>query len=214
MKGVGIEPLGERAYLLRNLGDAPAFAVAAALMKDPRIEEAAPAYDTVGVFVGPEFESSWLRSILDSLDLEEVPPPKHHEVPVCYELGPDFEEVCGRLSLKSSEVIRHHCAPEYTCFAIGFAPGFPFLGFLSDALSGLPRRASPRTRVPPGAVGITGRQTGIYPGASPGGWNLIGLTPLTIVDVNAGYFPISAGDRVRFIPITSAEYDEREGSRL
>lgn len=209
-----MEPLGERAYLVRRLGAVPAHAVAAAIMATGRVEEATPAYDTVGVYVGKDFDSGTLRQILEEMEFGDVPEPKRHHIPVCYELGADFEDVCRQLSLRASEVIRHHSTPDYTCFAIGFSPGFPFLGYLSDALSGLPRRASPRTHVPPGSVGITGRQTGVYPGPSPGGWNLIGRTPLTLVDLDDAYFPISAGDWVKFEPISAAKFDELEGQRL
>ena len=86
-------------------------------------------------------------------------------------------------------------------FAVGFLPGFPYAGYLPDALSGLGRRAAPRVRVPAGSVAIAGRQTGVYPSESPGGWHLIGRTPLRIVDVEGGHFPIRAGDRIRFRPI-------------
>ena len=96
----------------------------------------------------------------------------------------------------------------------GFCPGFPYLGYLPDELCGVPRLASPRVRVEPGSVGLTGRQTGLYPLARPGGWNLIGRTPLTVVDVAAGYFPIRPGDRVRFRPVARAEYNTLAGERL
>lgn len=214
MKDVQIEPLGERAFVLRNLGAAPAHAVAAALMRDGRIEEAAPAYDTVGVFVDGEFEVHELRELLAGLEIEDAAEPKLHVIPVCYEMGPDMAEVSERLSLKSSEVVRHHTGIDYTCFAIGFSPGFPFLGYLDGAITGLPRRGSPSPSVPAGSVGITGRQTGIYPSATPGGWNLIGRTPLTLVDLEDGNFPIAAGDRVRFEAISAAEFERREGERL
>lgn len=214
MKNVLIEPLGERAFILRNLGDAPAYAVAAALMADPRIEEAAPAYDSVGVFVGEGFEPAWLREAVESLTLGEIPSPKAHIIPVCYEMGPDLDDVAHRLTLRKSEVVRHHTQTEYTCFALGFSPGFPFLVYLSHAITGLPRRPSPRTKVPPGSVGITGRQTAVYPSATPGGWNLIGRTPLTLVDLEDAYFPIAAGDRVKFEAISSDEFNRLEGQRL
>lgn len=214
LKDVLIEPLGERAFILRNLGDSPAHAVATALMADAQILEAAPAYDTVGVFVGEDFEFWHLRELLDGLEITNVPEPKLHVIPVCYDYGPDLAEVAHRLSLKVSEVVRHHTKTEYTCFALGFSPGFPFLGYLSEAITGLPRRSSPRPKVEPGSVGITGRQTGIYPSATPGGWNLIGRTPLTLVDLEDRYFPISAGDRVRFEQITAEEFERRAGDRL
>jgi inhibitor of KinA len=192
-----IEPLGEGAFLLRNLGEVPAYAVAQALARNERILEAAPAYDTVGVFVGPDFRREWLE-----------------EVPVCYELGEDLAEAAGQLGMTADELAERHSALEYRCYAVGFAPGFPFLGYLPPELAKLSRRASPRQAVPAGSVGVTGRQTGIYATESPGGWNLIGRTPLEIVCVEDAYFPIAAGDRVRFQRIEPPEFEKRKGERL
>jgi inhibitor of KinA len=92
-------------------------------------------------------------------------------------------------------------------------PGFPYLGYLPAELCGVGRLPSPRTRVEPGSVGLTGRQTGIYPLPRPGGWNLIGRTPLTIVDVAAGFFPLRVGDRVQFARIDEKRFAELEGER-
>src|SRR4029077_12105528 len=102
-----------------------------------------------------------------------------------------------------------HTSIEYTVYAIGFVPGFPYLGYLPEKLCGVPRLASPRLKVEPGSIGLTGRQTGIYPLPRPGGWNLIGRTPLTIVDVADSYFPLRVGDVVRFDRI-----DERRSPEL
>jgi inhibitor of KinA len=99
-------------------------------------------------------------------------------------------------------------------YAIGFCPGFPYLGYLPAELTGVPRLESPRLRVEPGSVGLTGRQTGLYPLARPGGWNLIGRTPLTIVDVEQDFFPIHVGDQVQFVRIDAREFDARFGERL
>jgi KipI family sensor histidine kinase inhibitor len=112
------------------------------------------------------------------------------------------------------EFIATHSDPEYQVFAVGFRPGFPYAGYLPDRLSGLARRDSPRVRVPAGSVAIAGRQTGIYPDESPGGWHLIGRTPLRIVDLERGYFPIRAGDRLRFVPIDRHEFESRQGEIL
>src|SRR3989442_676017 len=100
--------------------------------------------------------------------------------------------------VNGEEIIRLHTATVYTVYAIGFCPGFPYLGYLSQELAGVPRLPTPRLRVEPGSVGVTGRQTGIYPEARPGGWNLIGRTPLELVNVKDGYFPLRTGDGVRF----------------
>ena len=122
--------------------------------------------------------------------------------------------VAAEKGLSADEVIRLHAATEYTVYAIGFCPGFPYLGYLPAALAGVPRLAAPRLRVESGSVGLTGRQTGIYPLPRPGGWNLIGRTPLVIVDVAAGFFPLRVGDRVRFERIDEARFRELAGERL
>jgi inhibitor of KinA len=111
-------------------------------------------------------------------------------------------------------VIRLHAATEYVVYAIGFCPGFPYLGYLPPELCGVPRLPAPRLRVEAGSVGLTGRQTGIYTQPRPGGWNLVGRTPLVLVDVADGYFPLRTGDRVRFARIDEAEYRRLEGERL
>ncbi len=130
------------------------------------------------------------------------------EIPVCYggDLGPDLEEVARRHSLEPDEVVRIHADGDYLVYMIGFMPGFAYLGGLSDRIA-TPRRGSPRTAVPAGAVGIGGDQTGVYPLTSPGGWNLIGRTPLKIFDINrAEPTLLAAGDHVRFRPISPAEF--------
>jgi inhibitor of KinA len=122
--------------------------------------------------------------------------------------------VARQTGLSAEEVIALHAGAEYTVYAIGFSPGFPYLGYLPPALCGVPRLEAPRLRVEPGSVGLTGRQTGIYPEARPGGWNLIGRTPLALVDVADGYFPLRTGDRVRFVRVDEAEFARLRGRRL
>jgi len=207
-----VEPLGDRAYILRNLGG-PAFEVAnwLNLRKPTGLVEAVASYKTVGLFVESGFDPEAI----------ELPPnmfaaiePQHHRIPVCYAFGEDLAEVATFLGLKPDQVIEAHASQTYTCHAVGFCPGFAYLGYLAEAISGVPRRPSPRTRVDSGSVGITGRQTAVYPLPKPGGWALIGRTPVTLVDVAAGFFPIQAGDTVEFIPIRSGEFEARQGERL
>lgn len=120
-------------------------------------------------------------------------------IPVRYD-GPDLAEVCQRTGLPAAEVIRRHAAPEYRVYLLGFAPGFAYLGELDPALV-LPRRAAPRTRVPPGSVAIAAAQTAVYALPTPGGWHLIGSTPLVMFDpARDPAALLRAGDRVRFIP--------------
>ena len=120
-----------------------------------------------------------------------LPPPRAHVVRVRYD-GPDLDEVAARAGLPAAAVVAAHAAGSYRALFIGFRPGFAYLGGLDPRLAG-PRRASPRPRVPAGAVAIGGAYTAIYPDASPGGWNLVG----TALDFAGGLAP---GDRVRFVP--------------
>lgn len=139
---------------------------------------------------------------------------RYHLIPCCYSLGPDLAYVAELLGLAPEEVVALHAGQDYTVYAIGFAPGFAYLGYLPQALCGVPRLARPRLRVEPGSVGLTGTQTGVYPLPRPGGWPLIARTPLVMVDVLAGYFPLAVGDRVRFVPIDEVEYASWKGRRV
>lgn len=130
------------------------------------------------------------------------------EIPVCYggEMAPDLSALGAAKGLSEADVVALHSGADYLVHAIGFAPGFPYLGGLPSALA-TPRRSTPRLLVPAGAVGIGGAQTGVYPFATPGGWNLIGRTPLSLF---AWERPrpalLAVGDRVRFRPISPAEF--------
>lgn len=152
-----------------------------------------------------------LSETLADIRPEDLPAPRVVEIPVCYggELGPDLEDVAKRHALTAEDVVRIHSEGDYLVYMVGFMPGFAYLGGLSDRIA-TPRRASPRTAVPAGAVGIGGQQTGVYPMESPGGWNLIGRTPLKIFDITRDEQTLLAtGDRVRFVPISANEYDRR-----
>lgn len=192
----------------------PAYVVAEALRGQNGIIDVTSAYESVGLFVEGEFTEEHVRELLGQVKFENPPTPKEHVIPVCYELGEDLSEVSSRLELSNDEVIAAHSAETYRCYAIGFCPGFAFLGYLPDSISGLPRRESPRAKVPAGSVGITGKQTGVYPMETPGGWNIIGRTPLCLVDVADSYFPICAGDAVRFRPIDQEQFEQLKGKRL
>lgn len=137
--------------------------------------------------------------------------PQTLTIPVCYhpELAPDLESLAHSKHLTVAELIALHTAPTYIVHAIGFIPGFPFLGEVDERLAA-PRHGEPRREVAAGSVGIAGRQTGIYPIASPGGWQLIGRTPLTLYDPqNDLYSRFSVGMRVRFTPISLDDYHAR-----
>jgi KipI family sensor histidine kinase inhibitor len=126
-----------------------------------------------------------------------------HRIPVLYGglWGPDLEDVAAFANLSVTEVIRLHASVQYRVYMLGFSPGFPYLGTVPEPLA-MPRLATPRTTVPAGSVGIAGSQTGIYPSSTPGGWRLIGRTPLALYrPTNSKPFLLSRGDVVRFEPI-------------
>lgn len=131
-----------------------------------------------------------------------------HILPTWYDprVGPDLEPLARRKQLGVAELIRRHSQREYRVFALGFSPGFAFMGLVEEALAA-PRLATPRQRIAAGSVGIAERQTAVYPQASPGGWNLLGRCPVRLFDLTLdGYSLLRAGDRVRFEPIGHAEF--------
>lgn len=205
------EPLGEAGFLLRDLG-APAFQIATWLnsKKPLGLIEAVASYETVGIYTETGFNPADIELPNDFAAYE----PRHHRIPVCYEMGEDLEATAKLLGLSVNELIACHTSAEYTCYAVGFCPGFGYLGYLPEAMRGVLRRPLPRTRVEPGSVGITGKQTAVYPLPRPGGWVLIGRTPLTLVDVADEYFPIQAGDSVRFERIGMDDFHALKGEWL
>lgn len=147
--------------------------------------------------------------------LEHINPASPHQqrvvqIPVCYggELGPDLDFVATHNQLTVDEVIHKHTSGSYLVYMIGFAPGFPYLGGMSEKIAA-PRKQSPRLRIPAGSVGIAGMQTGIYPIETPGGWQLIGRTPVELFQPNREEpCLLKPGDRIRFYPISFQEYHE------
>ena len=217
-----IEPLGDRAFLARFLSEAEAarWAEAARAEGWVGVEDVVAAYQTAAVYLDPDVaDFKAIETRLRALNAAKISSsstarkPRIIELPVLYD-GPDLAEVARRLGLAADAVVALHSGTTFDVFAIGFLPGFPYAGYLPDALAGLPRRESPRTRVEPGSVALAGRQTGVYPCDSPGGWHLIGRTPLVIVDLEEGWFPIHAGDRLRFVPIDAETFAARRGARL
>jgi KipI family sensor histidine kinase inhibitor len=138
------------------------------------------------------------------------------EVPTVYggEYGPDLEFVARHSGLSQDEVICLHAEPLYHVYMLGFMAGFPYLGDLAERLA-VPRLSTPRLKVPAGSVGIGGRQTGIYPIESPGGWRIIGRTPLRLFNPSSeAPTPILPGDKVRFVRIEPGEYIQGQRGRL
>ncbi|MEC4878371.1 5-oxoprolinase subunit PxpB [Pseudomonas sp. NC26] len=133
---------------------------------------------------------------------------RRHEIAVWYDasVGPELPVLAARCGLSEREVIRLHSGREYPVFALGFAPGFGFMGLVDERLAS-PRLSTPRKRVAAGSVGIAERQTAAYPAVSPGGWNLIGRTPVRLFDhEREGYSLLQPGDRVRFVAVSHAEF--------
>ena len=229
MAEFSIEPLAEDALLLR-FGDGIDIATnarvhaAASALRDAGLTgviDIAPAYATLLVrfdpldLVGdtlPETIAKTLDPGLRRDDEQEATALGNDArvvaIPVCYggDCGPDIDAVAEHAGLVRDEVIARHAAAEYTVAMLGFAPGFPYLLGLDAALH-VPRRATPRTRVPAGSVAIGGAQTGIYPRELPGGWHLIGRTPLALFDPQCDPPCLLApGDRVRFRAIDAGEF--------
>ena len=215
-----LQPMGDQAALAscRDEGAALRLAAAVRRLAPPWLVDVVQAYTTVAVYfdldsIGFDGAAEALRG-LDSAGEDDTSIGNRHVIPCCYGMQLDLERVAAHVGRTPEEVVRLHSGAEYTVYAIGFSPGFPYLGYLPDALSGVPRLETPRLRVEPGSVGLTGRQTGVYPEARPGGWNIIGRTPLQLVDVSDGYFPLRTGDRVRFEPISEEDFRRLLGKRL
>jgi len=149
-----------------------------------------------------------LGDYLRRLGTVRLPTPRKLEIPTCYggEFGPDLNEVARLHEMTPAEVVRLHSSVTYVVYFLGFVPGFAYLGGLPETLA-TPRLPSPRRSTPPGSVGIADNQTGVYPFATPGGWRLIGRTPIAMFrpDRNNMSF-LTIGDRVSFTPISVAQF--------
>jgi KipI family sensor histidine kinase inhibitor len=171
----------------------------------PGVRELAPSYRSLLVVfdpltIAPEKLKAAITDVAARPGGSELPQAKLITVPVFYggDYGPDLEWVAGHLGISTEEVIRLHTETVYRVYMIGFTPGYPYMGELPAALA-VPRRSTPRTRVPKGSVGMAQRQTGIYPVESPGGWQIIGWTPIELFDPKR-QMPslLEMGDRVKF----------------
>ena len=227
---IAIRPLGDSALIVEFSAEAPldvdeVLRVAHLLKRAaiPGVTEITTAFTTVAVFYDPTrvvlaadaalFDSleAQVRSALAHPSFGEpvgsAPERQSIEIPVCYDdvYALDLAHVGAHARLAPAEVIALHCAAEYRVASVGFTPGFPYLTGLPPQLA-TPRRATPRAAVPAGSVAIGGSQAGVYPTSSPGGWHVIGRTPMTLFDVTSNPPALlRAGDRVRFRRITAAE---------
>jgi inhibitor of KinA len=216
-----LKPLGDSSILVQ-LGDEIDSALNqrvhtldALLQSIPTVIETVPAYCTVLVHYDPLITTynqikNRIEEKISQLDESTHRPSRRLEIPVLYGnasgldastlLSTSFDLVAATLGLSPSELIRLHSEREYTVYMMGFTPGFPYMGILDERLT-LPRLSTPRTRVPAGSVAIAGSQTGIYPVDSPGGWHILGHTPLKLFDpASETPFLFSPGDIVKFIP--------------
>jgi KipI family sensor histidine kinase inhibitor len=220
-----VEPLGEDALLLRfeqRLDPAinrrvHTLAAAIERRRPAWLRELVPGFASLALGIDPdalpavdalEHARDWL--LQDAFDApaatEATLPP--FQVPVCYggEYGPDLEALAAHAGLAAPEAIARHVAGDYRVAMLGFAPGFPYLLGLDHGLA-MPRLDTPRTHVAAGSVGIGGAQTGIYPRQGPGGWRIIGRTPLTLFDpARAAPNLLAPGQQVRFVPIDAGEF--------
>jgi KipI family sensor histidine kinase inhibitor len=227
---IQFEPVAEDALLLR-FGDRiepvlndRVHAAVAALRELPSLE-CVPAYASVllrfepAAWQGDDAGSAHQRveqAARNALETCQAPAGagRIHEIPVCYGgfHGMDLHALAQHLGLSDEAVVARHTGADYRVAMLGFAPGFPYLLGLDPALA-MPRRRDPRTRVPAGSVAIGGTQTGIYPAELPGGWHLIGRTPLRLFDANASEPSLlAAGDRVRFRAIGAEEFADLDAT--
>ena len=191
------------------------------LQKPRGILELVPSYRSLLVICDPFILSlADLKLIIieihNNLDRSQLPEPRTAKIPVVYggNCGPDLLEVAEYHHIAPEEVIRYHTQPTYRVYMIGFTPGYPYLGELPEALS-TPRRKTPRTLVPRGSVGIAQKQTGIYSVDSPGGWQIIGWTPIPLFDPQRNPPSLLVmGDRVEFYSITAEEADQWQPQRF
>lgn len=194
--------------------DIRAYKIALEKAGIPGIVETVPTYRSLMVHYNPGIIRSRelrerLKTLLGEMGDVKIPPSPVLEIPVLYggEMGPDLAFVAEHAGLTQEEVIKIHSSTEYLIYMLGFTPGFTYLGGMSDSIA-TPRLQQPRVKIPAGSVGIAGSQTGIYPIDSPGGWQLIGRTPLKMYDPERET-PIlpEAGQYIQFFPVDQEEYD-------
>ena len=222
-----VKPVGDCA-VLAVFGDTvdedinAAVTVLERLLKDaklPGVGETIPAFASLLIHYDPlETDYRTVADTLIGLDIDfgskDHTESRTVDITVCYgvEYGEDLAFVARQSGLREEEVIALHSGRTYRIYMLGFLPGFPYLGGLDEKLH-TPRLSDPRTRIPAGSIGIGGEQTGIYPLESPGGWQLIGRTPLKLFDPEkGGELPYRAGDFIRFVPVGTDEFRAMEAA--
>ncbi|RDK02877.1 5-oxoprolinase subunit PxpB [Paraburkholderia lacunae] len=228
-------PSGESLLIIEVAGSdrveqnrrARAFAARVAAAQLDFVIDIAPAMTTVGIHYAPsrvplphethapyDALAKVVAGLLESASEAQPESARVVEIPVCYggEHGPDLEEVARSCGLATGEIIALHSDSLVDVMLLGFAPGHPYIGMFDKRLSPA-RRATPRTAVAPGSIGLANRQTVIYPMALPGGWNLIGRTPCRMFDPSRETpCLMNAGDRIRFMPITPEQFQAYESA--
>ena len=177
------------------------------------VVDVAPTYRSVSVYfdpllIDPDTLERRLRELAANLPQKPTGTGRTIEIPVAYgvDLGPDLADVARLAGVSEQEVVALHGSMDYRVYMLGFSPGFPYLGTVPAPIA-IPRLAEPRTKVQAGSVGIAGTQTGIYPQESPGGWRLIGRTPVKLYDPHGSTpFLFAPGDHVRFVEVSHEEY--------
>lgn len=230
---LSFQPLGDRAVLLEVGADTNAQTVARvralgdylAQLRLPGVQDLVPALRTIGIHYDPEQwrDESATRPPYDVLveriqeslrDFAELAADegRTQEIPVCYEAdyALDLSSLARTHGLTPGQIIEIHSGVLYSVYMIGFAPGFAYLGPLDERLV-LPRRETPRTLVPAGSVAVANQYSGIYPGDLPGGWHILGRTPLRLFDpLRSQPSLLRSGDQVRFVPIDEAQFRRLE----
>lgn len=233
-KDISIKPLGDSALIVQ-LDTVVSKAVHDKVMNFIQViennpftgfVEAVPNYNNVAVFYNPikvyqaynvtetifNTVSNLIKKYVTQVSSSKKNTSSLVEIPVLYgqEFGPDLENVANLNQLTKEKVIQIHSGNDYLVHMIGFAPGFPFLGGMNENIA-TPRKDAPRPSIPAGSVGIAGKQTGVYPFESPGGWQIIGRTPIELfLPKESPPTLIKAGDTIRFIPISYETYVEKK----
>lgn len=219
---ISIKPVGDQAILVAFEqriaedinGKVMALRKRLELLKEDGVLESVPAFASLLVYYDPmktnyRLMKKKLETLTVNLESGQTSLGKIVKIPVCYggKYGEDLGFVARHAGLSEEEVIQIHSGRDYLIYMLGFLPGFPYLGGMDERLF-TPRLDNPRTRIPAGSVGIGGEQTGIYPMESPGGWRLIGRTPLKLFSPDGdGKLPYEAGDRIRFVPVSEREFE-------
>jgi len=221
LETVGMDSLIVRLFESIDEANMPWLAAADSALREafgPALIDLVPSYTTLLVHfdvdkLGHGEARARILGAFDGLEPATSQQGHRHVIPVWYDasVGPELARIAERLGVDEQDVIDRHCARDYCVFALGFAPGYGFMGLVEEALA-TPRLKTPRQKVAAGSVGIADRQTAIYPMRSPGGWNILGRTAVTLFDRERdGYSLLRPGDRVRFEAVSRETFIDQGG---